>query len=74
MQIDRIVQDCINYAQDNIVVAIAGAVGLLFLLLRHRDLKRSQVQTLLERQENRRQCHHRMKGYALFHLEGEFFH
>ena len=32
MQIDRIVQDCINYAQDNIVVAIAGAVGLLFLL------------------------------------------
>ncbi len=32
MQIDRIVQDCINYAQDNIAVSIVGAVVLLFLL------------------------------------------
>ena len=33
MQIDRIVQDCINYAQDNIAVSIVGAVVLLFLLI-----------------------------------------
>ena len=32
MKIDRIVQDSINYAQDNIGFSIAGAVVVLFLL------------------------------------------
>jgi hypothetical protein len=32
MQIDRIIQDCINYAQDNIAVSVAVAVALLLLL------------------------------------------